>query len=87
MKKIVFKDAIKINHPLAEKISVQDSEYHHCIPGKSSEVAFFKNKKFQTEIVEEFADYAENSEGETLVYGWVPNFIVEKFLEQYRVSA
>ena len=85
MTKITFNDHIKIDHPLANKISVQNSEYHHCTPGKSSEIAFFLNNKFQTEIIEEFADYADGLEGDTLVYSWVPNNLIEDFLEKYRL--
>jgi hypothetical protein len=87
MKKNIFRDSIKINHPLAEKISVQDSEYHYCTPGKSSEIAFFMNRQFVTQPIEPFAKYALDNEGETLVYSFVPNELIETFLEEYRVSA
>lgn len=85
MEKIVFNNHIKIVHPLADRISVQDSYAHHCTPGVSSEIAFFLNNKFQTKIIEEFAGYADGLEGDTLVYSWVPNKIVESFLDKYRV--
>ena len=85
MKEFYLNDPIRIDHPLANKISVQDSEYHHCVPGKSSEVAFFVNKKFQTEILKEFAEYADGVEGDTLVYSWVPNELVNEFVEKHSV--
>ena len=84
MEKIIFNDHVKINHPLANRVSVQDSEYHQCTPGVSSEIAFFIGKKFQTQVIEEFAGYADGLEGDTLVYSWVPNEIIERFLEVYR---
>jgi hypothetical protein len=85
VKEFFLNDHIKINHPLAERISVQNSSRHHA-GENTSEVAFFANKKFQTKIVKEFADYADGVEGDTLVYSWVPNKIVESFLDKYRVS-
>ena len=83
--KNIFNDHIKIDHPLANKISVQNSEYHHCTPGKSSEIAFFLNNKFQTEIIEEFADYADGLEGDTLVYSFVPDDLIDEFIELFGV--
>lgn len=85
MEKIIFHDHVKIIHPLADRISVQDSYAHHCTPGVSSEIAFFLNNKFQTKVIKEFADYADRVEGDTLVYSFVPNDLIEKFLETYRL--
>lgn len=85
MKKLIVHDPIKINHPLANKMSVQDSSAHYCNPGKSSEIALFLHNKFQTIVIEEFADYADGViGGDTLVYGYVPNEIIESFLNKYR---
>ena len=83
MTKIIFNDHIRINHPLADRISVQNSEYHHA-GENTSEVAFFLNNKFQTEVIEEFANYASDNAGDTLVYDWVPNNIIESFLERFK---
>lgn len=83
--KNIFNNHIKIDHPLANKISVQNSEYHHCTPGKSSEIAFFLNNKFQTEIIEEFSDYADGLEGDTLVYSFVPDDLIDEFIELFGV--
>jgi hypothetical protein len=80
--KLVVKDPIKINHPMANKISVQNGE-HHYAGVNTSELAFFMNNKWVTEIIPEFADYAEAWAGDTRVYGWVPNELVERFLENY----
>lgn len=84
MKEFFVNDHIKINHPLAERISVQTSTRHHA-GEDTSEVAFFIGRKFQTKVIKEFAGYADGIEADTLVYSWVPNEIVERFLEVYRV--
>lgn len=78
--------SIKINHPMANRMSVQDSEYHHCTPGKSSEVAFFMGQDWVVEPIPELSEYHDGSYYDTAVYGWVPNELVEKFLEEYGVS-
>jgi hypothetical protein len=80
MNKIIFKPSIKINHPLATSISVQDTEHHYCTPGKSSEIAFFKAGKFVTEFIEPFEKYSMGNQGETMVYSFVPNELIEEFL-------
>jgi hypothetical protein len=83
METVVFKPSIKINHPLATSISVQDSQFHYSTPGKSSEVAFFKDGKFVTQLIEPFSQYADAEVGDTLVYGWVPNELINEFLEEF----
>lgn len=84
MKDFWLNDTIKINHPLADRISVQNSPMHHA--GKnSSEVAFFRNGIFQTAIIEEFAEYASDSAGDTRVYDWVPNDLIDEFIELFGV--
>jgi len=86
MKDFWLNGTIKINHPLADRISVQNSPSHYA--GKnSSEVAFFHHGVFVTQPIEPFTQYAEAEVGDTMVYPWVPNEIIETFLEKYRVSA
>ena len=84
MKDFYVNDGIKINHPLADKISVQTSRFHYASEN-TSEVALFLKGKFQTVVVDEFADYADGQASDTLVYGFVPNDIIESFLEEYKV--
>ena len=86
MEKIYFNDHQKINHPLADRVSVQNSWAHHA-GENTSEIAFFLGKKFQTEIIEEFADYADGVEGGTRVYSWVPNNLIENFLQKYSANS
>lgn len=83
MKTFYLNDLIKINHPLADRISVQDSPAHYA--GKfTSEVAFFRGGIFVTKLIEPFAKYAEVSNGDTLIYAWVPNNLIEEFLKEYK---
>ena len=83
MEKITFNDHIKINHPLADRISVQNSPMHHA-GENTSELAFFRGGVFQTAIIDEFAEYASDNTGDTRVYDWVPNELIESFLEKFR---
>lgn len=80
---------IKINHPLANYISIQNSELSHSTDS-TSEIAFFIYKgnirKFQTTVLEEFSKYAEETEGDTLVYSYVPNELIDQFVEKYRTT-
>jgi hypothetical protein len=78
-------DTIKIDHPLADRISVQNSPSHYASEN-SSEVAFFRCGVFVTRPIEPFTKYAEEEAGDTRVYPWVPNEIIESFLDKYRVS-
>lgn len=79
MKDFWLNDTIKINHPLADRMSVQNSPMHHA-GENTSEVAFFRNGVFQTAIIDEFAEYASDDTGDTRVYDWVPNELIENFL-------
>lgn len=85
MKEFFLNDTIKINHPLANRISVQNSPSHYCTPGQSSEIAFFRNGVFQTAIINEFAKYALDNESDTMVYSFVPNELIDEFLSKYSV--
>jgi len=81
--KIIFRPSIQINHPLATSISVQDTEHHYCIPGVSSEIAFFKGGKFVTKLIKPFEEYSQGNESDTMIYSFVPNELIEEFLEKY----
>jgi len=78
--------SVKINHPLADRISIQDSKFHHCVPGVSSEVAFFKGNEFVVTPIEPFADYHDGSpaDASTAVYDYVPNELIDAFLQENR---
>jgi hypothetical protein len=73
-----------INYPMATHISIQDHSTHYCTPGVSSEIAFFKKGKWVVDVVPEFADYFDGATGgDTLVYGHVPNELIDKFLMKW----
>lgn len=75
---------VKLNHPMANKISIIDHKHAYARQGSTSEIAFFMNKDWVTDIIEPFGAYADLPAGDTLVYGWVPNEILDEFLNTYR---
>lgn len=75
---------VKIGHPMANKISIQNSPWHYC-GEDTSEIAFFMNNEWVTKAIPEFADYSDGEVGDTLVYGWVPNELIDEFLDTYRL--
>ena len=75
---------INITHPMANKISIQDSPWHYC-GEETSEIAFFMNNEWVTNIIPEFDDYADAQAMDTRVYGWVPNELIDEFLDKYRL--
>lgn len=75
---------IPINHPLADEVSIIDHAHAYCEPGISSEIAFFVRDAWVTDVLSEFADYADAPAGDTLVYCHVPNDEIDSFLETYR---
>lgn len=78
-----FNTPRKINHPMADEISIQSSEYHYCTPGVSSEIAFFKNKEWVVAPIEPFAEYHDGCALDTAVYGHVPNKLIDEFLKEW----
>ena len=89
---------IKINHKLADEISIQKTKFHYANE-TCSELAFFKNGEWVLEVIPEFKGYEldrlnnDYKEGEdednlkfTLVYKLVPNELIEKFLEKYYIE-
>jgi hypothetical protein len=86
---ISLHDPIRISHPMADKVSVQDTKYHHCTPGKSSEIAFFKNGNFVVDPIAPFEKYHDGSDPAThttAVYDYVPNELIDEFLSEYRLD-
>ena len=72
---------IKINHPKADQISIIDG-FGSYSSENASEIAFFKDGEWVVEPIEPFADYHDGSEGDTAVYPWVPNDLIDAFLEE-----
>jgi hypothetical protein len=74
---------VKINHPFADEISlVSEMGDRTC-----TEIAFFYNRKWVTDTLIEFAGYSDWSyTSDTLVYRYVPNYLVSAFLVEYAVG-
>lgn len=77
-------NVIKLNHPMADKISIIDHEHAYARQGSTSEIAFFMGKQWVTEIIEPFGAYADSMAGDTRVYAYVPNEMLDAFLAEYR---
>lgn len=70
-----------IVHPQADEISVQNSEYHMCRKGISSEIAFFKDGEWVIDPIEPFADYHDGGHS-TAVYPYTPDELIDAFLAE-----
>jgi hypothetical protein len=73
---------VKINHPLADTISISTGEYIYS-GENSSEIAFFRNREWVVDPIGEFSEYHDGSTSDTAVYPWTPNELIESFLEKY----
>ena len=52
----------------------------------TTEIAFFKGGEWVTDLIPEFAEYAEGDpEEDTLVYGYVPDSKIVDFVNKYMV--
>ena len=79
-----------IVHPLAHGVSVitKKTMPRAMATEDTCEIAFFdQDGEWVLVVVEEFAEYSDGYSGDTLVYGYVPNEMVNDFLEKYSVSA
>ncbi len=72
-----------ISHPLADIISVVTG-MHSYSGENTSEVAFFSKGSWVVTPIEPFADYHDGSpmDADTAVYPWVPNELIEAFLQE-----
>ena len=74
---------VKIKHPSADIISIVTGA--HSYSGENtSEIAFFSKGNWVVTPIEPFADYHDGSpnDADTAVYPWVPNSLIEAFLEE-----
>jgi gentisate 1,2-dioxygenase len=74
---------VKINHPSADIISIVEGEGAYS-GLNASEVAFFLKGEWVVTPIEPFAAYHDGSpsDSDTAVYPWVPNDLIEAFLEE-----
>lgn len=77
----------KLNHPLADEISIALGDNGYCRFPYSVELAFFKKGEWVTDIIEDFEKYADGLAGDTLVYPRVPLVMLAQFVEVYGVNA
>ena len=76
---------MKINHSLADTVSIVSGIGTYSSTTQS-ELAFFKDNEWVTEVIPEFAEYHDGSpiDAGSCVYPWVPNELVNKFLDNHR---
>lgn len=76
---------VKINHPMADTISISTGQGAYG-GENTSEIAFFRNNDWQVIAIPDFAIYHDgsSSNADTAVYPWVPNELIESFLNKYR---
>lgn len=74
---------VKIKHPNADTISISTGAGAYA-GVHTSEVAFFLNNEWVVAPIEPFAEYHDGSpnDADTAVYPWVPNDLIEAFLEE-----
>lgn len=73
----------KITYPLADTISVVSHLGSHSTHN-TSEIAFFKRGGWIKKIIPEFKGYEFGASGDTMIYAYVPNLIIEEFIDKYR---
>jgi len=76
----------KINHPMADTISVANG-WGSYAGVSTSEIAFFLNDEWVVTPIEPFADYHDGSpsDADTAVYPYVPNDLIDAFLDENAV--
>ena len=72
-----------LHHPLADEISINLGDGGYCSFPYTVELAFFKNGEWVTDVLPEFAAYADGVVGTTLVYAGVPILYFAQFIENY----
>jgi len=73
----------RIDHPMADEVSIALGDNGYCNFPHSVELAFFMNGEWVSEVVPEFAEYADALAYDTRVYGWVPLSKFASFLATY----
>ena len=72
-----------LHHPLADEISIALGDNGYCNFPHSVELAFFKNGEWLTDVLPEFAAFADGVAGDTLVYASVPILDFAQFMTNY----
>ena len=74
-----------ISHPMADEVSIALGDNGYCRFPYSVELAFFMGGKWVTDILPEFAEYADAPAMDTRIYAWVPLEIFARFMDTYCV--
>ena len=72
-----------LHHPMADEISIALGDNGYCNFPYSVELAFFKNGEWVTDVLPEFAEFADGVAGDTLVYASVPILDFAQFMTNY----
>lgn len=77
---------VKINHPLADTLSISTGGGAYA-GMHTSEVAFFRRGQWVVTPIEPFADYHDGSpsDADTAVYPYVPNDLIDAFIAENAV--
>jgi hypothetical protein len=74
---------IRINHPMADTISVVDHSFAYAGPN-SVEIAFFREGDWVIDPIPDFREWHDGSDGDTSVYAYVPRNLVDDFISQWQ---
>lgn len=82
---IPYPKRVKLTHPMADEISIATHSFAYA-GENTSELAFFMNGQWVVQPIPEFAQYHDGTplDHDTAVYGWVPNKLIDTFLEEYK---
>ena len=74
---------VKIQHPLADTLSISTGQLAYS-GENTSEIAFFLKGKWVVTPIEPFADYHDGSpsDADTAVYAYVPNDLIDAFISE-----
>lgn len=74
---------IAIDHPKAATVSVVNHTGTYS-DGDHSEIAFFDaDDKWVTDVIAPFRPFFDGVFGDTAVYAFVPNFLIDEFLDEF----
>lgn len=74
-----------IDHPRADTLSVSVGMGTYS-DEDCSEIAFFKNDEWVTDLIPPFVSYADDMAGKSRVYCYVPDQMIKVFLEEHGVK-
>ena len=76
----------EISHPMANEVSIALGDQGYCTFPYTVELAFFMNGEWVTDVLPEFAEYADGEAGGTRVYAYVPLSLLSSLLDSYPVK-